>query len=63
MFISKTGTLYLLFLSSQVFAALQFDSNYFGALLWEIVKSCVHNETKPPIGKIFRKYKPIKLSL
>ena len=42
----KTSTLCLLFLSSHVF-----DSNYFGILLWKIVKRCDHNETKPPIGK------------
>ena len=56
----KTGTLWLLFLSSLPFAGLQFDNNYFDILLWKIVKPRDHNETKPPIGKIFRKYKPIR---
>ena len=56
----KTGTLCLLFLSSHVFPALEFASNYFGIQLWKIVKLRDHNETKPPIRKIFRKYKPIR---
>ena len=34
----KTGKHCLLFLSSFVFPALQFNSNYFGFLLWKIVK-------------------------
>ena len=46
----KTGTLSLLFLSSHVLATLQSGSNYFGILLWKIVKLLVHNETKPLIG-------------
>ena len=33
----KTGTICLLFLSSHVFTALEFDSNHFGILLWNIV--------------------------
>ena len=32
----KTGTIYLLFLSSHVFAGLEFDSNHFGILLWKM---------------------------
>ena len=56
----KTGTNGLLFLSSHVFNALEFDSNHFGILLWKIVKPRNHNEIKPPIGKIFWKYKPIR---
>ena len=51
----KTGTLCLLSLSSHVFPALEFDNNCFGMLLWKAVKPHDHNETKPPIGKIFRK--------
>ena len=31
----KTGTFYLLFLSSHVVPAIEFDSNYFGILLWK----------------------------
>ena len=46
----KTGTICLLFLSSHVLTALEFDSNYFGVLLWKIVKPRNHNEIKPPIG-------------
>ena len=48
------------FFSSRVFPALEFDSNYFGILLWELVKPREHNEIEPPIGKIFRKCKPIR---
>ena len=51
----KTAIFCLFCLSSHVFAALQFDSNYFDILLLKIVKSRYHNETKPPIGKILRK--------
>ena len=58
-YLFKIGTLCLLFLSSHVFATLQFDSNHFGILLWKIVKLRDHNETKPPIGKIFLQYKSI----
>ena len=54
----KTGTFFLLFLSSHVFTALEFDSNYFVIPLWKIVKPRAH-EIKPPIAKIFRRYKPI----
>ena len=57
----KTGTVGLLFLSWHVFNALEFNSNHFGILLWKIVKPRDHNEIKPPIGKIFWKYKPIIL--
>ena len=57
----KTGTLCLLFWSSHIFTALEFDSNYFG-ILWKLVKPCDHNKNKPPIGKIFQKYKPIRYS-
>ena len=56
----KIGGICLLFLSSHVFAALEFDSNHFGILLWEKVKPCDHNEIKRPIANIFRKYKPIR---
>ena len=56
----ETGTICLLFLSSHVFTALEFDSNHFGILLGIIVKPRNHNEIKPPIGKIFWKYKPIR---
>ena len=56
----KTGAICFLFSSSHVFTALEFDSNHFGILLWKIVKPCGYNEIKPPIGKIFRKYKPIR---
>ena len=55
----KIGTFCLLFLSSLVFTALEFDSNYFGILLWKVVKPSEHDETKPPIRKIFQKYKLI----
>ena len=47
------------FLSSLVFTPLEFHSNYFGILLWKLVKPSEHNESKPPIRKIFQKYKPI----
>ena len=47
-------------LSSNEFTALEFDSHYFGVLLWKIVKSGDHNEINPLIGKIFWKYKPIR---
>ena len=39
----KTATI-CLFLSSHVFTASEFDSNYFGILLWKIVKPRDHNE-------------------
>ena len=55
----KTGAICLLVLSSYVFTALMFDSNHFGILLWKIVKPRDYNEIKPPIGKIYRKYKPM----
>ena len=50
----------LLFLSSQVFIALEFDGNHFDILLWKIVKPRDHNEIKPPIRKAFRKYNLIR---
>ena len=53
----KTGILCLLFSSSHLFTALDFDSNYFG-ILWK--KPRDHNKIKPPIEKIFPKYKPIR---
>ena len=56
----KAGTIYLIFLSSHVFTGLEFDSNHFGILLWKIVKPLDYSEIKPPIQKIFRKYKPIR---
>ena len=56
----KTGTICLLFLPSHVLTALEYDGNHFGILLWKIVKPRDHNEIKPPIGKIFRKYKTIR---
>ena len=33
---------------------------HFGILLREIVKPRDHDEIKPPVTKIFRKYKPIR---
>ena len=48
----KTSTFCLLFLSSYVFTALEFDGDYFDILLWKIVKQCDH---KLPIWKIFQK--------
>ena len=56
----KTSTTSILFLSSPVFTALELDSNHFDFLLWKLVKPRDHNEIKPPIGKIFRKYKPVR---
>ena len=56
----KTGTLCLLFLFSHIFTDLEIDSNYFGILVWKILKSRDHNEIKPPIGKIFQKCKLVK---
>ena len=50
----------ILFLSSHLLAALIFDSNNFGLLLWKLVKLRGQNEIKPQIGKTFRKYKPIR---
>ena len=49
----ETDTIYILFLSSHVFTALEFDSSHFGVLLWKIVKPRDHNEIKPSIGKMF----------
>ena len=46
--------------SSHVFAALQFNINYFGILLWKIVKPRNCNETKLPIRKNPWKYKAIR---
>ena len=48
------------FLCSYIFATLEFDSNYLVSFLWNIVKLPDHSEVKPPIGKIFWKYKPIR---
>ena len=59
----KTGLICLLFLSSRVFTALEFDSNHFGILLWQIIKPRDHNKIKPPTGKIFRKYKQSEIIL
>ena len=56
----KTGTLCFLFLSSYIFTALEFDSNYFGILPLKIVKPHDHSEVKPLIRKLFQKYKPIR---
>ena len=56
----QTGTLCLPFLSSHIFIALEINSDYFGILPWKIVKPRDHNEMEPPIGKIFRKYEPIR---
>ena len=44
-----------LFLSSDVFTALEFESNHFGTLLWKIVKPRDNNEIEPRIEKIFLK--------
>ena len=52
----KTGITCLLFLSSHVFTALEFDNNHFGFLPWKILKPRDHNEIKPLLGKIIRKY-------
>ena len=54
----KTGTIWLVFFSSHLFTALEFNSNHVGILLWKTVKPRDHNEMKQPIEKIFRKYKP-----
>ena len=48
----KTSAFCLLFFFSHIFTALEFDSNYFGILLWKIVNPRDHNEIKLPIGKI-----------
>ena len=56
----KTGTLCLFFLSFHTFSALEFDRNYSVFLLWKMVKLSDRNETKPPIGKIFWIYTPIR---
>ena len=53
-------TILLLFLSLHVFTALEFDCNHLGILLWKRVKPCDHTEIKPPIGKVFGIYKPVK---
>ena len=55
-----TDTFCLIFLSSHVFTALEFHSNYFGILLWKIEKPRDYNEIKPTAGKISQKYKPIR---
>ena len=55
----KTGTTCLLFSPTHVFVTLICNINHFGILFWKIVKPHDDNEIKPPIGKIFRKYKPI----
>ena len=52
----KTGIFCLLSFSSHV----EVDSNYFGVLLLKIVQPRENNSTNPPIGKIFRTYKPIR---
>ena len=56
----KTGTICLFVLSSHVFITLKFNSNPFGILLWKVVKPRDRNKINPTIGKIFRKYKPIR---
>ena len=56
----KIETIYFLFSSSHIFTALEFDNNHSGILLWKILKPRDHNEIKPPIGKMFRKYKSIR---
>ena len=55
----NTGTLSLLSFSWHILTVSEFDINYFDILFWKIVKPRDHNEIKPPVGKIFRKYKPI----
>ena len=45
--------------TSHAFTTLECDSNYFVILLWKIIKPYEHNKIKPPIGKLFHKYKPI----
>ena len=56
----KIGTICLPLFSSHVFTTLEFDSNHLNILLWKIVNQRDHNETKPPIKKIFRNYKSIR---
>ena len=56
----KTVTIYFLFLTVHIFSGLEFASDSSDILFWKIVKPRDHNEIKPPIGKIFRKYKPIR---
>ena len=56
----KTGTIFPRVLSSHTFTTLEFDSNHLGTLLWKVVKPCEHNEIEPPIGKLLRKYKPLR---
>ena len=56
----KIGTICIFFFSSHVFTALEFDSNHFGILIWKVKKPRDHNKIKPPIGKVFQKYKPIR---
>ena len=50
----------LFFLSSHLFFALKFDSNYFGILLLKIVKLRDYDEIKPPIEIVFQKYRPAR---
>ena len=40
--------------------SLPLDNNYFGILLWKIVKPRDHNKIKPLIGTIFQKHNPIR---
>ena len=56
----KTGIISPLSISSYIFTPLEFDSSHFGILLSKAVKPRDHNEIKPPIRKIFSKYKPIR---
>ena len=56
----KTNSICFIFLSPHIFTALEFDSILFHILLWKIVKPRDHNEMKPPMRKIFQKYKPIQ---
>ena len=53
----KTNTICLIFLSPHIFTALEFNGIHFDILLWKIVKPRDHNEIKPPMRKIFQKYK------
>ena len=56
----KIGKICLLYLTSHVSTALQFDSKLFAFLLLKIVKPHDHNKIKSPITEIFWKYKPTR---
>ena len=56
----KTGAVCFFFIFTCIYRFRIWKKNRFGILLWEIVKAPDHNEIKPPNGKIFQKYKPIR---